>query len=79
MRQGVIHSVLVAVFFSLKYRSSRCAPIPIIHFYKMAVNDVSFHQHAVIEFLIKENVSAADIFDKRCYVCGDSYIDASSL
>ena len=27
----------------------------------MADSDVSFHQHAVIEFLVKEEIPAADI------------------
>jgi len=29
----------------------------------MAVSDISFHQSAEIEFLVKENSSAADIYE----------------
>jgi hypothetical protein len=35
--------------------------VPAIHCDKMAVNDMSFCQHAVTESLVKENNSAADI------------------
>ena len=37
----------------------------------MADNDVSFRQRAVIEFLVKEEIPAADIHHRlqRVYVC----------
>jgi hypothetical protein len=37
---------------------------PVMHCEKMAVTDMSFRQHAVIEFLVKEGNSAGVI-----YVC----------
>jgi hypothetical protein len=42
-----------------------CAPIPpsIFHGYKMTVNNILFQQCVVIEFVIKEKSSAANIFD----------------
>jgi hypothetical protein len=49
-----------------------------VHCNRMAVSDVSFHQYAVIEFLIKENSSAADISD-RLRVYGDSCVGASTV
>jgi hypothetical protein len=37
----------------------------------MADNDVSFCQHAVIEFLVKEEIPAADIHHRIQRVYGD--------
>jgi hypothetical protein len=45
----------------------------------MTVNNTLFHQHAVIEFLIKENSFAADILGELPHVCGDSHMDAISV
>jgi hypothetical protein len=45
----------------------------------MAVNGALLCQHAMIEFLVKENSSAANIFDKLCHVYGDSCMGASSV
>jgi hypothetical protein len=45
----------------------------------MAVDDVSSCQHAVIEFLVKENSSGADIFSQLCHLYIDSCMDASSV
>jgi hypothetical protein len=39
---------------------------------KGAVNNMSFYQHAVIEFLVEENISAADIFDQLHHIYQDS-------
>ena len=46
--------------------------------YKMANNDVSFHQHAVIE-LVKEEIPAADIHHRLQRVYGDVCMGASSV
>ena len=45
----------------------------------MADNDVSFCQHAVIEFLVKEEIPAADIHHRLQCVYGDVCIGASSV
>ena len=39
--------------------------------YKMADNNVSFRQRAVIEFLVKEEIPAADIHHRLQHVYGD--------
>jgi hypothetical protein len=65
MRLGVIWATVISVFCNLKCRSSSSTPI-LVHntLQKTVVNDVSFCQHAVIEFLVKENNSGANIFDQ---------------
>jgi len=45
----------------------------------MADNDVSFRQRAVIEFLVKEEIPAADIHHRLQRVYGDVYRGASSV
>jgi len=47
--------------------------------YKMANNNVSFHQRAVIEFLVKEEIPAADIHHRLRCVYGDLCMGASSV
>jgi hypothetical protein len=42
-------------------------------------HNMLFHQHAVIEFLIKENNSFADILYQLCQFYGDSHMGASSI
>jgi hypothetical protein len=46
---------------------------------KVAVNNVSFHQYAVIELLVEENITAADIFNQICHVYQDSCMGGSSV
>jgi hypothetical protein len=43
----------------------------------MADNDVSFRQHVVIEFLVKEEIPAADIHHRIQHVYGDVCMGAS--
>ena len=45
----------------------------------MADNDVSFRQHAVIEFLVKEEIPTADIHHRLQCVYGDVCMGASSI
>ena len=45
----------------------------------MANNHVSFRQHAVIEFLVKEEIPAADIHHRIQCVYGDLCMGASSV
>ena len=45
----------------------------------MADNDVSFRQRAVIEFLYKEDIPAADIHHRLQCVYGDVCMGASSV
>ena len=45
----------------------------------MANNDVSFRLRAVIEFLVKEEIPAADIHHRLQRVYGDVYMGASSV
>ena len=45
----------------------------------MADNDVSFRQRAVIEFLVKEEIPAADIHHRLQCVYGDVCMGASSV
>ena len=45
----------------------------------MADNDVSFRQFAVIEFLVKEEIPAADIHHRIQRVYGDVCMGASSV
>ena len=45
----------------------------------MADNDVSFRQRAVIEFLVKEKIPAADIHHRLQCVCGDVCVGACSV
>jgi len=45
----------------------------------MADNDVSFRQCAVIEFLVKEEISAADVHHRLQRVYGDVCMGASSV
>ena len=47
--------------------------------YKIADDDVSFCQCAVIEFLVKEEVPAADIYSRLQRVYGDVCMGASSV
>jgi len=42
-------------------------------------DDVSFRQRAVIEFLVKEEIPAADIHRRLQRVCGDVCMGASSV
>jgi hypothetical protein len=42
-----------------------------MHCEKMAVTDISFHQSAVIEFLVKDGNSAAVIYERLPGVYGD--------
>jgi hypothetical protein len=44
----------------------------------MADNDVLFRQHAVIEFLVEEEIPAADIHHRLQRVYGDMCMGASS-
>ena len=53
--------------------------MPINKRYKMANNDVSFRQHAVIEFLVKEEIPAADIHHRLQHVNGDVCMGASNV
>jgi hypothetical protein len=50
----------------------------IIPCHKGAVNNISFRQHAVTEFLVEENISAADIFNQLCHIYHDSFMGGSS-
>jgi hypothetical protein len=52
--------------------------LSVIHCERMAVN-VLFRRCAVIEFIIKENSSAADIFDLLCHVYGDYFMNVGSV
>ena len=45
----------------------------------MAVNDISFRQCAAIEFPVKENNSAADIYDRLNQLYGEACTGASSV
>jgi len=45
----------------------------------MADNDVSFCQRAIIEFLVKEEIPAADIHHRLQRVYGDVCMGASSV
>jgi hypothetical protein len=45
----------------------------------MVDNDVSFRQCAIIEFLVKEEIPAADIHYRLQRVCGDVCMVASSV
>jgi hypothetical protein len=45
----------------------------------MAYNNASFHQHAVIGFLVKEEIPAADIHHRLRCVYGDVCIGANSV
>ena len=45
----------------------------------MADNEVSFHQCAVTEFLVKEEIPAADIHHRLQLVYGDECMGASSV
>jgi len=45
----------------------------------MADNDISFRQSAVIEFLVKEEIPAADIHHRLQRVYGDVCMGASSI
>jgi hypothetical protein len=44
----------------------------------MAVYDILLHQRAVIEFLIKKNNSAVNIFDGLHHVRGEFFMGSSS-
>ena len=46
---------------------------------KMADNDMSFHQHAVIEFLVKKEIPAAEIHQRLQRVYGSVCMGASSV
>ena len=45
----------------------------------MADNDISFRQRAFIEFLVKEEISAANIHHRLQRVCGDVCMGARSV
>jgi hypothetical protein len=45
---------------------------------KGVVNNILFHQHAVIEFHVEENISAADIFHQLHHIYQDSCMGGSS-
>jgi len=45
----------------------------------MAANDVSFHQRAVIEFLVKEEIPAAEIHQRFQRAYGSVCMGASSV
>jgi transposase len=53
--------------------------VPVMHCEKMAATDMSFHQHAVVEFLTKEGKSAGVIHERLHGVYGDACMDASSI
>ena len=46
---------------------------------KMADNDMSFRQRAVIEFLVKEEIPAAEIQQRLHRACGSVCMGASSV
>jgi len=48
--------------------------VSIMHCEKMVVTDVSFHECAVIEFLVKEGNSAGVIYKWLHGVYGDVYV-----
>jgi hypothetical protein len=50
-----------------------------MNFEKMAVTDTSFHQRAVIEFLVKEGNSAAVIYERLRGVYGGVCMGVSSV
>ena len=45
----------------------------------MADDDISFRQHAIIEFLVKEEILTADIHHRLQCVYGDVCMGASSV
>ena len=45
----------------------------------MADNDMSFRQRAVIEFLVKEEIPAAEIHQRLQRACGSVFMGASSV
>lgn len=53
-------------------------PMLIIPCDKGAVNDISFHKHAVVEFLVEEIISAADIFDQLRHIYQDFFMGSNS-
>jgi hypothetical protein len=57
----------------------RTSYVPVIHCGEMPVTDMSFHQCAVIEFLVKERNSAGVIYKRLRAVCGDVCMGASSV
>jgi len=63
----------------VKYGVSSLHHVATNNWYKMAGNDVSFRQLAVIEFLVKEEIPAADIHHRLQRVCGDVCMAASSV
>jgi len=46
---------------------------------KMANNDMLFHQRAVIEILVKEEIPAAEIHQRLQHAYGSVYMGASSV
>jgi hypothetical protein len=48
--------------------------VPVMHCYKMAVTDMSFRQHAVFAFVVKEGKPAAVIYERLRGVCGDACV-----
>ena len=46
---------------------------------KMADNDMSFRQHAVIEFLVKEEIPAAEVHQRLQRAYGSVCMGASSV
>jgi hypothetical protein len=57
----------------------RTCYVPVMHFDKMAVTDMSFRQRSTTEFLIKEGNSAAGIYERLRGVYGDACMGANSV
>jgi transposase len=57
----------------------RTSYVLVMHCEKMAVTDMSFRQHAVIEFLVKEGNSAGVICERLRDVYGDVCMGVSSV
>ena len=66
-------------YLGVRYGISRLHHVTINKRYKMANNDVSFHQHAIIELLVKEEIPTADIHHRLQRVYGDVCMGASSV
>ena len=63
----------------MRYGVSSLHHLATIKLYKMADNDVSFRQRAVIEFLVKEEIPAADTHHRLQRVYGDVCMGASGV
>jgi transposase len=57
----------------------RTSYILVLHCEKIAVTDMSFRQHPVNEFLVKEGNSAGAIYERLRDVYGDVCMGASSV